>query len=37
MMRFAKDLAGADTQTQTIEVLANMDRYVADIMKATRT
>ena len=36
MLRFAKDLSSADSQTQTIEVLSNMDRYVADIMKACR-
>ena len=36
MMRFAKDLSSADTQVETIEVLSNLDRYVSDIMKATR-
>ncbi len=35
-MRFAQDLSAADSQAETIGVLANMDRYVTDIMKATR-
>ncbi len=36
LMRFAKDLAGADNQTQTIEVLANLDRYAGEIAKAAQ-
>ncbi len=36
LMRFAKDLTEADSQAETIDVLARLDRYVADIMKAAR-
>ena len=36
MLRFAQDLSAAGNQSETIGVLANLDRYVTDIMKATR-
>ena len=36
MLRFAQDLSSAGSQSETIGVLANLDRYVTDIMKATR-
>ncbi len=34
LMQFAKDLTAADSQSDTIDVLANMDRYVDRILKA---
>ena len=34
MLRFAQDLSAAEDQSQTIGVLAKLDRYVTDIMKA---
>lgn len=34
LLRFAKDVSAAEGKTETIEILANVDRYVADIMKA---
>lgn len=34
LIRFAKDVSAAEGKTETIEILANVDRYVADIMKA---
>lgn len=34
LLRFAKDVSAADGKTETIEILANVDRYVSDIMKA---
>lgn len=37
LMRFAKDLTAADSQTETIEVLANLDQYAAEIMTAARS
>jgi hypothetical protein len=36
LLRFAKDVSAAEGKTETIEILANVDRYVADIMKAAR-
>ncbi|WP_420634896.1 hypothetical protein [Candidatus Palauibacter sp.] len=36
LMDFARDLAHAGTQAETIEVLARLDAYVDDIMKAAR-
>ena len=33
-MQFAKDLTAADSQSDTIDVLAIMDRYVDRILKA---
>lgn len=36
LLRFARDLSAADTQLGTIEVMSNLDRYTADILKATR-
>jgi hypothetical protein len=37
LLRFAKDVSAAEGKTETIEILANVDRYVADIMKAARS
>ncbi len=37
MMRFAKDLTLADNQAETIEVLAKLDRYVGDVLKAVKS
>ena len=37
LMTFAKDLTGANSQVETIEVLSNLDRYVADILKAAKS
>jgi hypothetical protein len=34
LLRFAKDVSAAKGKTETIEILANVDRYVADIVKA---
>lgn len=36
MMRFARDLSAAESQLDTIDVLADLDRYVSDILKASR-
>lgn len=37
LFEFARDLSAADTQLGTIEVMSNLDRYTADILKATRS
>lgn len=37
LMMFAKDLTGATSQVETIEVLSNLDKYVADILKAAKS
>lgn len=37
LLRFAKDVSAAKGKTETIEILANVDRYVADIMKAAQS
>jgi hypothetical protein len=34
-MRFASDLAGADARKDVVKVLAGVDRYVDDVIKAT--
>jgi len=36
LLRFARDLSAADSQVETIEVLSNLDRYTAEILKAAR-
>ena len=35
MLRFAKDISAAD-KTGTIDILANIDRYVSDVIKAAK-
>ncbi len=35
MFRFAKDISAAD-KTGTIDILANIDRYVSDVIKAAK-
>lgn len=37
LIDFARELSGAESQVETIEVLAKLDRYAADILKATRS
>ena len=37
LLRFARELSAADSQLGTIEVMSNLDRYTADILKATRS
>ena len=34
LLGFAKDLSAAESQTATIEVLANLDRYIDRVLKA---
>lgn len=37
LLRFAKDVSAAEGKAETIGVLANVDRYVTDILKASGT
>ena len=37
LLDLARELAGAGTQAETIEVMARLDVYVADVMKAARS
>ncbi|MGH7540739.1 MAG: hypothetical protein ACRELC_07055 [Gemmatimonadota bacterium] len=36
LLKFAREISAAEGKTETIEVLANVDRYVSDIVKASR-